>query len=131
MRAASSHTGRVTVAQEIEVFALNNSAMTSAGDEELKLALEALTASIPIITSSKVADARAGKYIIAHIEIREAANLAGPGRLSRYPPAGTRTTPRGAPAATPRPRQQTASRPCLRVRGRRAVVKDVGVPPPK
>ena len=94
------------------MFALNNSAMTSAGDEELKLALEALTASIPIITSSKVADARAGKYIIAHIEIREAANLAGPGRLNRYPPAGTRTTPRGAPAATPRPRQQTASRPC-------------------
>ena len=42
VRAASSHTGRVTVAQEIEVFALNNSAMTSAGDEELKLALEAL-----------------------------------------------------------------------------------------
>ena len=42
--------------------------MTSAGDEELKLALEALTASIPIITLSKVANAKAGEYIIAQIE---------------------------------------------------------------
>ena len=36
-------------------------------DDEL-LALEALTASIPIITSSEVADAKAGKYIIAHLD---------------------------------------------------------------
>ena len=42
--------------------------MTSAGDEELKLALEALTASIPIITLSKVANAKAGEYIIAHLD---------------------------------------------------------------
>ena len=42
--------------------------MTSAGDEDLKLALEALTASIPIITSSKVANAKAGEYIIAHLD---------------------------------------------------------------
>ena len=33
-------------------------------------------------------------------------------------------------AATPRPRQQPASRPRAGVRGRRAVVKDVGVRPP-
>ena len=42
--------------------------MTSAGDEALKLALEALTASIPIITSTAVANASAGKFIIAHID---------------------------------------------------------------
>ena len=46
----------------------NISHMTSAGDEDLKLALEALTASIPIITSSKVANAKAGEYIIAHLD---------------------------------------------------------------
>ena len=38
------------------------------GDDELKLALEALTASIPIVTSTKVASAKAGKYIIAHLD---------------------------------------------------------------
>ena len=37
-------------------------------DGELKLALEALTDSIPIITSTEVANAKAGKYIIAYID---------------------------------------------------------------
>ena len=41
---------------------------TENGDDELNLALEALTASIPIVTSTKVASAKAGKYIIAHID---------------------------------------------------------------
>ena len=59
----------VQLSHEVQAYVRNNiSRMTSAGDEALKLALEALTASIPIITSSEVADAKAGKYIIAHLD---------------------------------------------------------------
>ena len=59
----------VQLSHEVQAYVRNNiSRMTSAGDEALKLALEALTASIPIITSSKVANAKAGEYIIAHLD---------------------------------------------------------------